>query len=133
MKYLLDTHVLLWSLLDTRKLSKRVSETLENRKNEIYVSTVTFWEVALKSSIGKLEFENLNIDKIPSYVEKTGYKTIELGQMEAIEFGRLPLKERHKDPFDRILIWQAISRKMILLSKDERMKEYETEGLRYIW
>ncbi len=72
MKYLLDTHTLLWSLLDTKKLSKKVREILENRINEIYVSTIALWEIALKSSIGKLEFENLKIEKLPTYIEKTG-------------------------------------------------------------
>ncbi|MFZ4615645.1 MAG: type II toxin-antitoxin system VapC family toxin, partial [Rectinemataceae bacterium] len=55
MKYLLDTHTLLWSLLDTKRLSKKAREILENRANEIYVSTIALWEIALKSSIGKLD------------------------------------------------------------------------------
>lgn len=133
MKYLLDTHTLLWSLLDTKKLSKKVREILENRINEIYVSTIALWEIALKSSIGKLEFENLKIEKLPTYIEKTGYKIIELEKIEAVSYINLSVKEAHKDPFDRIMIWQAIVRNMIFLTKDKKIEEYQSDGLKHLW
>jgi PIN domain nuclease of toxin-antitoxin system len=133
MKYLLDTHTLLWSLLDTKRLSKKVREILENRVNEIFVSTIALWEIALKSSIGKLEFENLNIEKLPSYIEKTGYKIIDLDKIEAVSFIKLSINDNHKDPFDRIMIWQAISRNMTFITKDKKMEEYENDGLKHLW
>lgn len=133
MKYLLDTHTLLWSILDTKKLSKKVKEILENRTNEISVSTIALWEIALKSSIGKLEFENLNIERLPFYIEITGYSIIDLDKIEAVSYTKLPLKENHKDPFDRIMIWQAISRNMIFITRDKKMEEYQNDGLKHLW
>ena len=133
MKYLLDTHTLIWTLLDPEKLSKVARQLIESKKNEIYVSSVSFWEIALKSSIGKLEFEDLENIKIPGYIEKMGIGMIELNSKEAIESGALPFHGTHKDPFDRILIWQAISRKLHLISKDEKMREYEVDGLKHSW
>jgi PIN domain nuclease of toxin-antitoxin system len=62
-----------------------------------------------------------------------GFTIMELGQRETITFHELPLKGNHKDPFDRMLIWQAITNDMILLSKDTLIKQYEENGLRMIW
>ena len=133
MKYLLDTHALLWTLLDSQKLSKAARIIIENRKNEILVSSISLWEISLKASIGKLEIDDLDIEKIPNYMEKMGIGIIELNAKEAIESGRLPFHSEHKDPFDRMLIWQAISRRMQLVSKDQRMKSYEADGLKLVW
>ena len=119
--------------MEPSKLSKMAKQVIENKKNEILVSSVNLWEISLKASIGKLEFEDLEIESIPGYIEKMRIGIIELNAKEAIEFGRLPFHGNHKDPFDRILIWQAISRKMHLISKDERMKDYECDGLKHIW
>ncbi len=63
MKYLIDTHVLLWSLFDTSKLSKKVYGILLDIENEIYVSNITFWEISLKYGIGKLSLKNI----LPSF------------------------------------------------------------------
>lgn len=133
MKYLIDTHALLWTIVETNRLSDRARQVIEERKNEICVSTISLWEIALKHSIGKLDLENLNIEKIPGYIEKMGMIIIELSAQEAIECMRLPMRSDHKDPFDRILIWQAISRKMIFISKDIKIRGYEKEGLKHLW
>ncbi len=87
----------------------------------------------LKTSIGKLEIDNLELEKIPAYLEKMGIAIIELNAKEAIESFNLPFHKAHKDPFDRMLVWQAISRRMHLISKDEKVKEYEVDGLKCLW
>lgn len=133
MKCLLDTHAILWTLLEPTKLSRVARRTIENANDEIYVSSVSLWEIAFKSSIGKLEFEEVDIGTIPGYIEKMGIGILELGAQEAIESGRLPFHERHKDPFSRVLVWQAIARRMHFISKDDRMNEYLSDGLKLIW
>jgi PIN domain nuclease of toxin-antitoxin system len=64
---------------------------------------------------------------------KTGFSLINLNPDEAITFNNLPIKEKHRDPFDRMLIWQAIIRKMILISKDPFFKQYRKDGLKILW
>ncbi|MDR1182097.1 MAG: type II toxin-antitoxin system VapC family toxin [Bacteroidales bacterium] len=133
MIYLLDTHTFIWATLDTVRLSEKVKEIISDRNNEIVVSTVTFWEIALKASIKKLTFEKIDIKDFPKYAGEMGFTIMEMKEKETITFHELPLKDNHKDPFDRMLIWQAITNDMVLLSKDSLIKQYEENGLRIIW
>jgi PIN domain nuclease of toxin-antitoxin system len=133
MIYLLDTHAFIWATLDTVRLSKNVKEIISNRNNEIIVSTITFWEITLKASIEKLTFEKIDIGDFPKYAREMGFMIMELKERETITFHKLPLKENHKDPFDRMLIWQAITNNVVLLSKDNLMKQYEENGLKIVW
>ncbi|MDR1986514.1 MAG: type II toxin-antitoxin system VapC family toxin [Treponema sp.] len=133
MIYLLDTHAFIWVTLETVRLSKNVREIISNRDNEIFVSTVTFWEITLKASIKKLTFEKIDIKNFPKYAKEMGFTILDLKETETITFHELPLKENHKDPFDRMLIWQAITNEMILLSKDDLLKQYKENGLKILW
>jgi PIN domain nuclease of toxin-antitoxin system len=133
MTYLLDTHTFIWATLDTVRLSKKVKEIISDKNNEIFVSTVTFWEITLKAGIKKLIFEKIDIKDFPKYAREMGFTIMEMKERETITFHELPLKENHKDPFDRMLVWQAITNNMTLLSKDTLIKQYEENGLRIIW
>jgi PIN domain nuclease of toxin-antitoxin system len=133
MRLLLDTHTLLWAIGKTDELSSKAFEALKNINNEIFVSAVSLWEIALKHSIGKLVIDNFDIIEIPEYCGKTGFELIPLYPIEALNSLRLPLKEKHKDPFDRMLIYQCIRNKYILITKDAKMKFYKDDGLKYIW
>jgi PIN domain nuclease of toxin-antitoxin system len=62
-----------------------------------------------------------------------GFTILDLKETETITFHELPLKENHKDPFDRMLIWQAITNEMVLLSKDDSLKQYKENGLKILW
>jgi PIN domain nuclease of toxin-antitoxin system len=131
--YLLDTHTFIWAMLETSKLSKNVKDIISNRNNEIFISTVSFWEITLKASIKKLSFEKVNIKDFSKYAREMGFIIIDLKEMETITFHELPLKENHKDPFDRMLVWQAITNDMALISRDTSLKQYEENGLKIIW
>ena len=133
MIYLLDTHTLIWATLNTSNLSKRCKEIIYNKNNEICVSTVSFWEISLKTRIKKYSFENINILDFPKYVRKMDFSIIDMQENEAITFHKLPLKKNHKDPFDRMLIWQAITKNMTIISKDELFDQYKKDGLKLIW
>lgn len=132
MKYLLDTHTFLWVLFDDDNLSEKVKGIIRNLENEIYVSVITYWEISLKFSIGKLELEGITPDELPEQAQEIGVETLEISKEDASTFYKLP-KIEHKDPFDRLIIWQAINRNAILISKDKEMKNYHKFGLRTLW
>ena len=133
MIYLLDTHTFIWAVLESNKLSKKSKEIIFNKNNEILVSTVSFWEISLKAKMKKFSFKNINIKDFPKYAHEMDFSIIDLQENESITFHDLPLKANHKDPFDRMLIWQAITRKAIMISKDELFEQYKDDGLKLIW
>ena len=133
MIYLLDTHTFIWTTLKTRNLSKTGKEIIFNRNNEICVSTASFWEISLKTRMKKFFLENININDLPARARDMDLAIIDIQENETITFHELPLKENHKDPFDRMLIWQAITRGMTLISKDELFEQYKKDGLKVLW
>jgi PIN domain nuclease of toxin-antitoxin system len=132
MKLLLDTHTLLWSIGKTNELSEKVIQEIKNADNDIFVSAVSLWEIALKSNIGRL-LVSFNINKIPEYCRKMRFTLIPLEPVDALNSVNLPQKDSHKDPFDRMLIFQCIKNEYVFVSKDTQMELYEDEGLLYLW
>jgi PIN domain nuclease of toxin-antitoxin system len=130
---LLDTHTFIWATLQTNNLSKKSKEIISNRNNEIYVSTVSFWEISLKTKMNKFSFKNIDIKDFPIYAKNMGFSIIDMQENETITFHELPFKKDHKDPFDRMLIWQAITKDMTLISKDKLFEQYKKDGLKLIW
>jgi len=133
MIYLLDTHTFIWTALKTENLSENCKNIIYNKNNEICVSTVSFWEIALKTGMKKFSFKNVNIKKFPQLARDMDFTVIDIQENEAITFHELPLKENHKDPFDRMLIWQAITKNMTMISKDGLFEQYKKDGLKLIW
>jgi PIN domain nuclease of toxin-antitoxin system len=133
MNYLLDTHTFIWAVLETNKLSKNVQNIIVNSNNDIFVSTISFWEISLKTRINKFSFENINIIDFPQYAKDMDFTILDMKEYEAITFHKLPLKDNHKDPFDRMLIWQTITKDMTMISKDGLFEQYKENGLKLIW
>jgi PIN domain nuclease of toxin-antitoxin system len=132
MNYLLDTHTLIWAIKEREKLSPVVIQTLENADNSIFVSAIAFWEIALKFSVGKLELRNILPDEFPEASLQMGFELISLSPNESASSYKLILTD-HKDPFDRMLIWQAIQRNLIFITKDDRLERYKIAGLKTLW
>ncbi len=132
MNYLLDTHTLIWAITDPKKLSKSLQEILQNTDNEVYVSVISFWEISLKYSIGKLYLEDLSPDDFLNASIQTGFKILPLEAKITSNYYKLTASY-HKDPFDRMLIWEAIQRKFVLMSKDGNVRKYVSEGLKVIF
>lgn len=132
MNYLLDTHTLIWSILDTNKLSIKSKGLIEDPKNLIVVSPINFWEISLKYSLGKLELKGVTPDEIYDLAVETGFDLINLSPKETSTYHNLK-GDWHRDPFDRMLIWQAINRELILISKDKVMGNYQEDGLKTVW
>lgn len=128
MKYLLDTHIFLWTLFEPEKLRTETAKIIKNPENSIYVSTVTFWEISLKYALGKLELEGVTPEELPVFSDKMNFSVLDLSTEDAATFYKLP-RQTHKDPFDRIIIWQAINNKLTLISKEKSIPEYQTFGL----
>ena len=129
MMYLLDTHYLLWALTDTKKLPGKVRDVLVDPDNRIIISTVSFWEVSLKSSLGKLTFSGYFPADLPDTCLQTGFEIKNLSPEDSSTYHRLKATY-HKDPFDRMLIWQAIRNEYIFISADKQVKKYASEGLK---
>jgi PIN domain nuclease of toxin-antitoxin system len=132
MNYLLDTHSFLWALFEDERLSRKVRETIKNPENEIYASIITYWEISLKYSIGKLKLHGITPKELPGQAKQVGIETLYLSEHQASTFHLLP-KINHKDPFDRLITWQSISTDIILISKDEEIKKYKRHGLKILW
>ncbi|GBR74867.1 toxin PIN domain [Candidatus Termititenax aidoneus] len=133
MNYLVDTHTLVWACLSSDKLSGKVHGIVEDRNNKILVSVISFWEVALKVRVDKFAFRDIEIKILPQYAKNMGFSVLDLQEQDAISFLDLPVKENHKDPFDRMLIWQAINNNLTLLSKDKLFQQYTADGLKLLW
>ncbi|WP_295394436.1 type II toxin-antitoxin system VapC family toxin [uncultured Thiodictyon sp.] len=130
--YLLDTHSFLWSVFTPERLSRAAQALLANAENPVYVSSVSFWEISLKAGIGKLTLTGCVPDALPEIAQDMGYRLLPLAPDEAASFHRLP-RIAHKDPFDRMLIWQAIQRRLVLMTKDAAFDEYRAFQLQTFW
>ena len=128
---MLDTHTLLWAIGKSSELSKQIVEQITDHENEVYVSAISLWEIALKYNLGKLIL-GFEVEDIPKYCKQMGFYMIPLEPQEALDSLKLPQKENHKDPFDRMLIYQCIRNNYTLVSKDSKMKLYSIDGLNYI-
>lgn len=128
MKILIDTHYLLWMFMDTAKLSDKVKEALMSTENEIYYSQISLWEIALKYSIGKLFLNGVTPEELYQEIQQSFLICKKLENQILISSYCLP--REHKDPFDRMIIWQAIKGEMSLLSVDAKMNNYARYGLK---
>ena len=132
MKYLLDTHVFLWSMMKAEELSRKASSAIKNADNEIYISTISLWEISIKVRIGKLELKGIHVKDLPGIIDKMDYKIISMEADDAIQYSLLK-ESTHNDPFDRMLIQQSINRNMVMISKDKEFKKFVPYGLKVIW
>lgn len=132
MKYLLDTHTFLWTVSNSKNLSKTALEAIQNPLNDIYVSAVTFWEISIKTRIKRLDLDTLKPKELISLAERMDFTMLSLTPEEAISYHELG-EDTHHDPFDRMLIWQAISRDIGLISKDQELKKFNPFGLKLLW
>jgi PIN domain nuclease of toxin-antitoxin system len=131
MKVMIDTNILLFVLFDDSNLTKHETEILEDPANEIIVSSISLFEISLKYSINKLHLHNITPEKLPDVLHKSGYIIENIDYMTFSTYYKLPANI-HKDPFDRLLIWEAIRKGYSLLSRDSEFRQYEKYGLKII-
>ncbi len=132
MKYIIDTHILLWLIYDPDKIDTKKLDLLKDPKNAIYVSSISFWEIALKYGLGKLELEGLNPDELPDIAKRMGIETHNIDTKSMSSIYKLPQITNHKDPFDRLIINDCIHYGYTLVSYDSKFKYYESLGLKLL-
>jgi PIN domain nuclease of toxin-antitoxin system len=132
MRYLLDTHTFLWTIAGTGNLSEKARAIVEDETNEIIVSAVSLWEITVKIRINKLDLGKIKPEKLLDLIRKMDFSTIELSAAEAVSYYKLN-ESTHNDPFDRMLIWQAITRNLIIISKDCDFDKFKPFGLKLAW
>jgi PIN domain nuclease of toxin-antitoxin system len=114
---LLDTHLLLWAMLQPTKLKPRARSLIE--QNEVFVSSASIWEISIKSSLGKLEADpRVVLDAL----EPAGLRKLSVSGEHAAKVHELP--PLHRDPFDRMLLAQALSEPLTLLTDDNVLGQY---------
>lgn len=124
MRYLLDTHTLLWALDTPEELPDTVRRIIENPSSSLHISIATPWELATKTQSGRLDANDL----LDRFEQLAGYNLIETEVSHVIRAGRLPLV--HRDPFDRLMVAQAMLMGLTLLSCDTIFDRY---GAKRIW
>lgn len=125
MRYLLDTGIFLWSLGPVDNLNERALNLLADRKQEIYLSSASAWEIVIKAASGKLHLPEAPEHIIPKSLQAYGLRSLPITLNHALAVGALP--RHHSDPFDRILIAQARSERMILLTADSLFAKYPVQ------
>lgn len=118
MKYLLDTHILIWWAENNRKLKPEYKEIIADGDNMIFVSVVSVWEVIIKTKLKKIRLKT-SIDKI---ISRYGFQVLDIKLEHVLELNKL--KDYHKDPFDRLLITQSRIEGLTLLTDDKLINQY---------
>lgn len=124
MKYLIDTHILIWFELPSPKLKSNILAILTDPTNEIYVSQVSLFEIAVKQNIGKTPDLNWDTKTIVKQIQKDKFDLLNIQNQHIQQYITLPFFDQHKDPFDRLIIATAISENLSIISADEKFKLY---------
>jgi PIN domain nuclease of toxin-antitoxin system len=128
MNALLDTHIFLWMMMGDKRLSEKARQAYLDPENRIYLSAASFWEIGIKTSLGRLSLKN---EWLKGFEEQMKINTIQWLPIERAhceQVSKLPF--HHRDPFDRMLIAQALVEDLALVSSDPRFAEY---GVNCLW
>ena len=129
MRILLDTHALIWWLTDNnRQLSEVARNAISDESNDIFVSAITAFEITTKHRLGKLAATNAFVGDVGAAIANEGFAELPLSLADAARAGALP--GHHRDPFDRILIAQALTNNLTLISNESRFDSY---GIQRLW
>ena len=121
MRYLLDTHIVIWAMVGSKKLSEKAALALRNPENELYVSLISVLEVAIKHAIRPDEIP-VTAEQMVRFCRNSGIVELPFGFAHSQAVSQLP--PHHNDPFDRVLVAQASSEKMLLLTHDGKLPPY---------
>lgn len=130
MKLLLDTHAFLWFITNDARLSGKAKALIADPANEIFVSPASYWEVAIKVSIGKYPLSAPYEAFITNGIDGNGFKILPIEPRHTACVATLPFPAQHKDPFDRLLVAQAIVELFSLVSADPDLDAY---GVTRLW
>ena len=123
MAYLLDTHVVLWTLDDHNHLSQKVESIISDLNSDCFVSIISFFEITIKQNIGKLELSK-SIQEYMDEVQRIGIILLPIKDEYLNNYNNIPLFENHRDPFDRLILATAFTEKLQILSTDNKFQLY---------
>ena len=126
MNLLLDTHALIWFITLDKNLPDKTKSIIEDADNRCWVSIASLWEIGIKHSLGKLNIE-IRLDELFKIIEESGFEILTITPQHTLAVASLAF--HHRDPFDRMLVSQAISDKLIIVTKDSILKQYAVETL----
>ena len=127
MKVLLDTHALLWLIADDYRLSETARQTFLNTENKLFFSAASLWEICIKTSLGKISLKNGWFQTIQEEMDTNIIQWLPIEMTHCAEVAEMPF--HHRDPFDRMLIAQAIVEEMQIMSRDSRLSDYAIERI----
>lgn len=119
MRILLDTHALLWAIAEPARLPERVAAAIRDPANEVFVSAVSTWEITIKAAIGKIEAD---VAEIAATFDTMGFVELAVTVAHTIRLREIP--PHHRDPFDRLLVAQALEGGLTLASRDPAFHDY---------
>jgi PIN domain nuclease of toxin-antitoxin system len=122
MRYLLDTSIWLWSIGSVNKINQVGRDLLADGKQDLYLSAASSWEISIKASAGKLPLPGPPPSFIPKVLAEQGITTLPILQQHVLAVYDLP--RHHSDPFDRLLIAQALTEEMVVLTSDSIFRKY---------
>jgi len=124
-RLLLDTHVLLWWLAEPERLPDEVVEAIRDTDNQVFLSTASVWEMAIKSSLGKLDLGTSLPALVSDVTAKQKFEELPIAHPHAVLVAEFP--QHHRDPFDRILVAQAIVEGLTLVTADQAVMQYDAD------
>ena len=127
MRILLDTATFLWVAIDSPRLSATAGRVVRDPGNEVFLSAVSAWEIGVKHGLGNLLLPKRPESLVPEIRSAYGIKPLPLEEESTFQIGRLP--KLHRDPFDRMLICQAIVHGLCILTPDELIRQYPVRTL----
>jgi PIN domain nuclease of toxin-antitoxin system len=120
-RLLLDTHILLWALIEPTRLTAEMHALLEDPEHEVLFSAASVWEMAIKASLGRADF-GVSLETIVEAALATGFVELPVRSAAAMRVATLPL--HHRDPFDRLLVAQAMTEPAVLYTADAQLEAY---------
>lgn len=124
MNILLDTHTFLWYLQESKELSAKAAEIIEDSSNAIWLSIASLWEISIKVGLGKLSLQN-SFTELKGVLQQLKIEILPIAFSDTERYLNLPL--HHRDPFDRILVAQAMNHSLILISRDLAFDAYDIQ------
>lgn len=124
MKVLVDSHSYLWIKMDDPRLSRRARSILRGEENELYFSLTSLWEVSISIRLGRLRNLTSTVAFVRDSLVEDGFNILPLRYEDILAMEHLPLVKDHRDPFDRMLIAQAINNELPVLTNDAKIKLY---------
>lgn len=131
-KYLIGTDIFVSLLLNTNKISKRAMEII-NTEEEIYISPISFWEIATKVQSKDIDLGSINVLHLPHIAEQYNLKLLSPEPYDYVGSTQISQTTNENPPYDLMLVQQAIRNNLTLISKDETLRQYKENGLRLMW